>query len=192
MKTNTTINTNTPALTIGEAVIEAVNELKVKGSFSAHDVTSTVREAVNAGEFILPGFEATPNQSGIKYWINHEDVKAALDSLLNDGTLNNLGLVDVSFNGSYRVFNFTDTTTVNTVNGVTTAANTTAPDDVDSPLQARVKAYLNKVGSATLKQVQSAVKVNGITCKDFAEIVENLGYNVSVGTDGCFSTYVVS
>ena len=195
MKNTNAVNT-TPKLTLTEAVVNAVNELKSKGSFSAYDVTTAVRAAANAGEIELPGLEANTNQSGIKYWVNNEDVKREIDALLNNGELANLGLTNVNYNGSFRVFEFANsaaTTTVATPAApVASTTDDTDPADADSPVASRVSAYLSKVGTATLKQVQSALKVNGITCKDFAGIVKGLGYTVTPGTSDCYSTYTVS
>jgi hypothetical protein len=193
MRNTNAVNT-APKLTLSEAVVNAVNELKVKGSFSAYDVTTAIRAAANAGEIALPGLEARGNQSGISYWVNHEDVKREIDALLNNGELANLGLTNVNYNGSFRVFEFATSATATSAPTATSATSTsdTDPADSDSPLATRVEAYLSKVGSATLKQVQSALKVNGVTCKDFADIVKNLGYSLTAGTDGCYSTYTVS
>lgn len=183
---NKTVNTTVvPQLSLSEAVVEAVNEIKVKGSFSAHDVTNAVRSAVNAGEITIPGSEAKPNSQNIKYWINHEDVKAVIDALLEDGTLKNLGLVNVTYNGNFRVFNFA-------ANATPAAVVTVATNPAESPVEKRIKAYLAKVGSATLRQIQSALKINGVTCQALAEVVVKLGYKVVEGTPGCYSTYVVS
>ena len=205
MKTNDTATatpavSTTPQLTLKEAVVNAVNELKVKGSFSAHDVTKTVRDAANAGEIALPGLEASqPNSSNIKYWVNHADVKTTLDGLLNDGTLANLGLTNVDYSGAFRVFEFAvgapATTSAAPSAPSAPSATTPAPaaaNPTQSPLAQKIEAYLNKVGSATLKQVQSALKVNGVTCKDLAPIVESLGFTVTAGTPDCFSTYTAN
>jgi hypothetical protein len=208
MKTNdastaTAAVSTTPQLTLKEAVVNAVNELKVKGSFSAHDVTKSVRDAANAGEIALPGLEASqPNSSNIKYWVNHADVKTTLDGLLNDGTLANLGLTNVDYSGAFRVFEFTSSAPSSTApvpsaddHDGAPVATTPAPNvanPTQSPLAQKIEAYLNKVGSATLKQVQSALKVNGVTCKDLAPIVESLGFTVTAGTPDCFSTYTAN
>jgi hypothetical protein len=200
MKTNATAASTaistTPQLTLKEAVVNAVNELKVsKGNFSAHDVTTAIREAANSGEIALPGLEATqPNSTNIKYWVNHSDVKAIVDDLLNDGTLANLGMVNVNYNGGFRVFEFsTPVPSADDHDGA--PAPTPAPNAANptqSPLAQRIDAYLSKAGTATLKQIQSALKVNGITCKDLSGIVAGLGYTVTPGTTDCFSTYVAA
>jgi len=190
MKTNTSVKTTAAAYSLKEAVLDAVSTLKSNGSFSAHDVTKQVRQSVNDGEYTLPGLEA-PSGSSFKFNVNHDDVKEVVDSLLNDGTLQNLGLTNVDYSGPYRVFQFGSAV------ATTTAADTTTTDDADvdqsdSPVASRIKAYLNNVGSATLKQVQSMLKVNGVTCKDLATLADEIGLTVTVGTEGCFSTYTVS
>lgn len=192
-----TISTLIPTLTLREAVVESVNEiLKTTQSFSFYDITKLVRDKVNSGEIAIPGNEAIqPNPSNIKYWVNHEDVKSVIDTLLNDGTLNNMGLKNVCVNGTFRVFEFDSPVTPQSTDNnivVITPSSSSDDDATNSPLEVRIKSYLSNVGTATLKQVQSAMKVNGVTCKDFADIVKNLGFTLTPGTPDKFSTYIVS
>jgi len=196
MKTSadSTAVATTPSLTLKEAVINAVKELKVKGGFSVHDVTTEIREAVNAGEFTLPGLEnPNPNsQSGIKYWVKNEDVKAIIESLENDGTLANLGLTNVDMSGPFRVFEFSTPTTPSAGVPASTPPSVNAPNPTQSPLVQRIEAYLSKGTPVTLKQIQSALKINGVTCKDLEGIVAGIsGYVVTPGTTDCYSTYTV-
>ena len=189
MKTNAnTAVSTTPQVTLKQAVTDAVNELKVNGSFSAHDVTSAVRAAVNGGEIAIPGLEAQPNGAGISFWVKHEDVKAIVDEMLEDGTLANLGMTNVNYSGAFRVFEFAAPTADASDPAAATNAATTS--GTQTPMEQRIKAYLTKVGSATLKQIQSALKVNGVTCADLAPIVTGLGYTLRAGTTDCYSTYV--
>lgn len=188
MKTNTSVKTTTAAYSLKEAVLDAVSTLKKNGSFSAHDVTAQIRKSVNDGEYTLPGLESSAG-SAFKFNVQHDSVKEVVDTLLNDGTLQSLGLTKVDYSGNYRIFEFGATT------AVSTDTDTTADTDVDqadSPVATRIKGYLAKVGSATLKQVQSMLKVNGVTCKDLATLADEIGLTVTVGTEGCYSTYTVS
>jgi hypothetical protein len=189
MNTNAT-NAPQTNLTLTEAVVQAVNELKANGKFSAHDVTNTVRESVNAGEYALPGLEARPGTAGgtIKYWVDHEAVKTVIDTLINNGEMANLGLTNVDYSGAYRVFEFGNAVAAPAA-PTTPTANAT-PANTQGALAQRVQAYLAKVGTATLKQVQSALKTNGVTCEDFYNLITALGINVEPGTTGKFSTYV--
>ena len=199
MKTANTANTavsTTPQLTLTEAVTQAVNELKTsKGAFSAYDVTTAVRAAANGGEYALPGLEARGNQSGITYWVDHSNVKTVVDTLLNDGTLANLGLTNVNYNGSFRVFEFAVPSVTPSSAPSVPVSNATA-NATQSPVAQRIQNYLSNTlrcsVTPTLRQVQSTLKVNGLTCKDLASIVIGLGYTVVPGTTDCYSTYTVS
>lgn len=194
MNTNT-LNTPQTNLTLAEAVVQAVNELKANGSFSAHDVTSTIRDSVNAGEYALPGYEARPGTAGgtIKYWVDHEKVKEVVDELLDNGELANIGLTNVvdPINARpYRLFEFGTATPAPVAPATPVANATVTPAGTQGALAARVQAYLGRVGTATLKQVQSALKTNGVTCEDFYNLITAIGVNVEPGTPGKFSTYV--
>jgi hypothetical protein len=193
MNTNTSAVSTTPNLTLREAVVNAVNELKTDGNFSAHDITMAIRAAANGGEIALPGLENrnAASQSGIKYWVNHEDVKRVIDALLNDGTLNNLGLTNVDSSGDFRVFEF-GTQVAAPSAPVLTPSTRNASNPSASPVVQKLKLYLSAVRSATLKQVQSALKINGVTCKDLAGIASQAGFTVRAGTPNCYSTYTVS
>jgi hypothetical protein len=48
-------------------------------------------------------------------------------------------------------------------------------------------------GDISLKQIQSAIKVNGVTCEDLYHIVNGLNYKVTPGpvSDSYYSQYVV-
>lgn len=184
-----------PQLTLAEAVLDTVNELKGRGSFSAHDVTAAIRADANAGDIALPGHEAQGNKAGIKYWVEHNDVKDILEGLLNDGTLATLGLTHVGYNGTFRTFEFGPVGVAaapvapNTAAAIVPVNNATA---TVSPVLQRIQTYLgNNPGVVTLKQIQSAIKVNGLSCKDFFDILTGAGYTVNVGVADKFSTYTV-
>jgi len=187
MKTNTS-PTAAAAYTLKEAVLDAVGTLKSTGSFSAHDVTNTIRTSVNDGEYILPGLEAAAG-SAFKYNVNHDSVKQVVDSLLNDGTLANLGLTNVNYSGAYRVFEFAQTTPTADV----ASGDSSQPDaDVnDSPVAKRIATYLAKRDDATVRQVHSALKIAGLTSEALVSLLKELGYTVTVTTEGAFSTYTV-
>ena len=194
MKTNATTPSAKTVYTLKEAVVDAVNTLKSNGSFTAHDVTSQIRQSVNDGEYILPGLE-TPAGSAFAYNVKHDSVKEVIDSLLNDGTLQNLGLTNVNYADAYRTFEF-DTTAASTDDDggtVTSDADADAgADDTDSPVAKRIAAYIdNQGGETTVRNLQRALHVNGLTSKDLVELLEKLSYTVNVGNEGFYSTYTV-
>ena len=194
------MSTATPNYTLVEAVTEAVNALKVNGKFSAHDVTVAVRESVNEGEYALPSYKNSDVNSDIKYLVNHSDVKAALEAIQNDGTLTNLGLIDIDYSGQYRVYNFDNASIVPSTStpDVNNDASTDYDDsddvvDSDGPVAKKIDNYLNnhRGMAATVRQIHSALKINGLTSKDLVELLTNLGYDVEVGTENAYSTYTV-
>lgn len=195
MKTN--IDTTTPPVsTLKEAVLAQIENLIPDGSFTVRDVINAVRAAANAGTIKLPGLEARPNDNGITYWVDHKDVARVVETLKNEGTLKNLGMTDTNFDGDGWVFHFdipdwlSDETTPDEAIPAPAAIVTPNADPTQSPVEAKIVAYLNKVGSATLRQIQSALKINGITCKNLATMVADLGFTVYPGANvGCFSTY---
>lgn len=210
-KTDNTMNTNTaavitvPQLTLTEAVTNAINTLKSRGQMSAYEITSTIRSSVNAGEYEIPSL--ITSGANIKYWVNHSDVKDIIETMLNDNSLTALGLTNVNFNGSYRVFEFANNPTPTPVadTNVTTDDNTTSVTTATTHLvpaassvlvgtvNQKISNYLkNQSGNiVTLKKIQSAIKVNGYHCYDIGNIVASLGYSVTPGSSNCFSTYTV-
>ncbi len=185
MKTNATAPSAKSAYTLKEAVLDAITTLKAKGTFSAHDVTAQVRQSVNDGEYTLPGLEAAAG-SAFAYNVNHDSVKDVIDSVLNDGTLANLGLTNVNYDDAYRTFEFSTTTTA-TVDTADTDA-----DENDGPVAKRIAAYIDKQGGeTTVRNLQRALHVNGLTSKELVELLEKLDYVVTVGNEGFYSTYTV-
>jgi hypothetical protein len=180
-----------------DAVVTAVTELKTKGLFSAYDLTTFIRNQANSGKFDLPGLEARPNNQNIKFWINHEDVKSILNELLTNGALDTLGFTGRTFNGTYLEYHFeVNAPAVRVVVNPTqiTSVPSNSVPSVSGDLDARVSAYLDsnlKRGLTTLKQIQSALKMNGVFCSDLYQSVQRLGYTV-VGSNGNYSTYVVA
>jgi len=194
MKTNTNTVSTKPVYTLKDAVIDAINVLKVSGNFSAHDVTKAVRESANEGDYNLPGLEA-PAGSSFKYNVRHSSIKEVLDSMLADGSLKNLGLLNVSYDGNYRIFEFAaqSTTAATGVGSSAVASNNDADGaDSDSPVAKRIAGYISRQGGqTTVRNLQRALHINGLTSKDLVELLEKLNYTVTVGTQDAFSTYSV-
>ena len=194
MKTNATAPSAKSAYTFKEAVLDAINTLNSPGTFSAHDVTEQVRQSVNDGEYTLPGLEA-PAGSAFAYNVSHESIKEVIDSVLNDGTLANLGLTNVNYDGAYRTFEFSATTAAADTTTADTDADADADadaDENDSPVAKRIAAYIdNQGGETTVRNLQRALHVNGLTSKDLVELLEKLNYTVTVGNEGFYSTYTV-
>jgi hypothetical protein len=212
MQTNSTVTTTATPYTLREAVIEAVTSIKSNGSFTVHQVTVAVRDAVNNGDYSLPGLENPDTSAAFKYAVDNNDVRDVLNVLNSDGTLASLGVTDVDYSGKFRIYKVgtavasTNSTPASPAPVVAVAApsnppttnRTDAEDDsdvseTDSPVAQHLAAYLtNRNAPATLKQIQSALKKNGLSCQDLAALCKGLGYTVNVGTEGKYSTYTVS
>ena len=70
-------------------------------------------------------------------------------------------------------------------------------DTFDTLIKNAVQSYLHNkfddgAESVTMKQIQSAIKIRGITCGMLTRICINLGYDMYAGnTDYCYSTYYI-
>jgi hypothetical protein len=180
--------------TIKDAVIAAIETLRSSGSFSAHQVSQLIRTQCNTDQWEVLDCVARPNNQNIKFWINHDDVRRTINEMYANCELDNLGFIDRNFNGQFNEYRF-DTSSVVTTTGTTTPAPT-ATAIVGTPISTltnstvnqRVDNYIKNQKSMgnvpTMKEIQSAVKTNGITCQDFYNIVVALGYNVKCGNGG--------
>jgi hypothetical protein len=79
--------------TLTEAVIAAINELKSAGTLSAYQVTTLIRQKCNQDEWEVLDCVARPNSGAIKFWINHDDVRRAINELYANNELDTLGFV---------------------------------------------------------------------------------------------------
>jgi hypothetical protein len=192
MKTNEYNKRKTAnAMSLTDAVLEASKDLIVtRGKFTAHDVTDVVRDSVNIGDISLPGLEAKDNDKGIVYWVKHESVSVIVNMFSVDGTYKKLGMVAVEDNCGERVYRFSDNT-VSTNATTEVPVNSEAPVN-HSPVARKVSAYFLSRSTATVRQIHSLLKINGLTCKELVEMLKEWGYTVSEGTPNCFSTYTVT
>jgi hypothetical protein len=190
-----------------EAVVAAITEIKSAGSLSAHQVTTLIRQKTNQDEWAVAGSEARPNQQNIKYWINHDDVRRALNELYANNELDALGFTGRQFNGSYMEYSFdvnaptptpvptvTPTTNVPVRSVVTALQSRTIPSGMlGQRILNTVDNLRNLGGNITLKRVQSALKENGITCECIYDYLIAHSFTVRPGplADDFYSQYVV-
>jgi hypothetical protein len=190
--------------TLKEAVIAAILEQTAANGavLSLHQITVFIRERTNTGEWEVLDCVARPNNQNIKFWINHDEVRRIVNDMYANQELDALGFTDRSYNGTYMEYSFgcaptqpasstaTATTTANAVQSttvlppvVTQTSGVAVTADVVSKVDSYIKNQKSIQNTPTIKQVQSAVKVKGITCEDFYKVVMNLGYNVVAGSD---------
>ena len=184
--------------TLTEAVIAAINQIKYRGIISAHNITTTIRTNCNNNEWDIPSCVARPNALGIKYWINHDDVRRVIADLYVNRTLDTLGFVGRVFNGTFFEYSFiSNSAPIIDVEADTDSIIDTTLSDYSYNVVDNIKSYLwNKAdddaGFVTMKQIQSALKVNGLKCSQIYTICNTLGYPMYAGpTDYCYSSYSV-
>lgn len=188
--------------TLTEAVVAAINELKVAGKLSAHQVTQLIRQKTNQDEWEVNDCVARPNNANIKFWINHDDVRRVVNEMYANNELDALGFTGRQYNGQFLEYTFNVINVSVPTTGFTAASTTITPTvpvpTTNSTLSGQrilncIDALKNLGGTITLKRVQSALKVKGVTCKDLSQIVANLGYTVQAGpiADDYYSEYTV-
>lgn len=199
---------NTQVMTIPQAVVSAINTLRENGKLSAYEVTTFIRNKANVGDWQFPGLDADKNALNIKYRIDHDVVRQIVHNLYENGDLDELGLVDRTNNGQYFEYHFDLTNS--TDSDLLLGDSTSFDDDQDEQnhvnakqvqsssfnrglVSSKVNNYLNRkcnTVNPTLKQIQSAVKVNGVTCEVLHEILKNLGYYVNTSAGNASQFFV--
>ena len=186
--------------TLKEAVVAAINEIKVNGTLSNYQVTQLIRNKTNQGEWEVLDSVARPNNANIKFWINRDDVRRIVNDMYANHELDALGFTGRVDNGKYLEYRFdvnapfAPTPTVGIPN-VNTPTQTSTPLPVNTTVAGQVQSFLQRhvddVESPTLKRIQSAIKEKGVLCEDLKNVVVSLGYNVVPDKLGCPSTYYV-
>ena len=173
----------TDVFTLEEAVRRHIQEFIEEGrSFSVYDITTGLRNKVNAGLLKIPEM-AMPYPSPFPYAVEHVDVRNIFNSFYDNFFSNYLDRV---FNGRYNVY---------VPNGLTCdpglqapVALPSVPSSVDPEIERRISVYCSKLaqtgGYVTLKQVQSAIKrgkaSTGLKIGQIKHIVMKLGFGSQV------------
>jgi hypothetical protein len=185
-------------ITLATAVLLTIKEFATKPSFSAYDITSAIRDKVNSKAIEL---------NDVKIFIYRGQPTADIphfrvNTLVREFTDNKL--VDLTFkdNGSFREYSAThiDTSAPKVPTptpisygifslplpnpkapSVPKAALNIPQQNAALPANNSLTVYLDgKVGTqVTMKQIQSRFdSIRGVSCKDYANRVESLGYSV--------------
>ncbi len=163
-----------------QLTIEAL--LTMGGSFSAYQVTKGIRASVDK-DYHISDVDTTVRfdddlDEEIEYSeIPHDRVKELVQELFENGLFQaDVGYVNDGIN-AYKVFcPVTPTPQVpgNTVQQIlNNVANLPAQDWTD-----KILPYIERKGGASAKQIQSALKIKGITCK---QILDELDIDVPTG-----------
>lgn len=175
-------------ITLNQAISNVVSDFLAQGkSFSAHDVTTEIRNRVN--NFTIDVIDAPPSTEGYPRHISHDTVRAAL--VADHSTL---GLTRQWAGNHWEYAGVNQNSTVNAVPVTSTAATPATNSRVDSRAINYVKSKLAANNPVTLKQVQSTLKRDGhVTCAYLADLLKKAGFNINdVGCSNQHSKYVVS
>lgn len=161
--------------------------LNRNASFSAYDVTTSLRSRVNSGEFSITDVDTL--QSGAAR-IEHNEVKALIEEFYNEDLLP----IQRSDNGHYRIYSAikvsssapatqTVTTSPTTQDNEEFESDSSQCQDCSCDSESLVIGYVNRKLSKgelpTLKSVQSCLKGVPITVVDIKNICCAKGFKVS-------------
>lgn len=153
-------------ITLQTAVALAINAYLAAGiPFSAYDVTLSVRDNVDY-EYTVKDAGLDWDDDGDAYSvIDHDEVKALVVELFENGLFKASKSYGSSGGINFIVYNPL------VVDASQAPAPVTAVADDNDPILDKIKSYLSNKGSATLKQVQSALKIKGVKCEDIAKLL---------------------
>lgn len=174
------------------AVALAVEALR-SAPFSAHNVTTWLRTQVNAGDLSLIDKAKEDVDGADTYFINHDEVRNTLRELVENKVITDLTARDTG-----RYIEYSNAGRCNAVAGaVTCAGQVVQPPFVQPPpvfvnakptalppdaaLRQKLQDYLKGRMSqnVTMKEIQSRFKGVNKTCKEWAELVANIGLTVN-------------
>ena len=182
---------------------------KVGKDFSAWDVTKFIRESVNTGKFQLVDGKGVSTNT-----IWHNEVREIVHELYNSGMMAKFGVIDKEDNGTYQTFIFKKASNVPTTIQISLPPKPMAVDKISLPISESIWPSVRSAGQPTpkidvntaskinryislcdddptIKQIQSAIKVKGITCQDINDWLVDNGYVVFGAEEGVISNRTV-
>lgn len=190
--------TSVPSVSLQTAVLEQVKYFaNTNLTFSAHDVTRSIRTKVAKGELEIP--ETEVQGASFKNDIRHSTVKGIFEELWRTGVFDPFLTLTRNFNGTYFEYKaILNSSTMfpppmsPTYSGPSASVNNTAPTSMfpsqmnlvinnndDDIIKARIQTYLENCSKKnfrpTIKQVQSAIKrssSSGWYCDQIYEYIQ--------------------
>lgn len=181
-------------LTLNESIKLTVETLlNTVGSFSIHDITASIREKANNGEFEIT--DVPTFGSPTRFNIRHNEVRTSFLNMLSA-----FALVS-NFNGTYNVYSADPASPLATIPSPTSVPSVSVPtfsvsQCMGSSAVSAAMDYINKKASnrvgVTIKQVQSALKRYGnFRCQEIADELIRGGFKVMADIDGSISKSIV-
>lgn len=149
-------------ITFQTAVMLAVNELLALGPFSAYEATTLIRARVDNDYEIS---DADPHGYAHGTDVPHSRVRDIITELFDNGIFNATKSYGNSRGNTYTIYNPIVATTPVCIPVTTTST--------PNPLATSIRTYLNNKGNtpSTIKQIQSALKLKGVTCDDIFNLI---------------------
>lgn len=148
-------------LTLQTAIMLEISNLLFAGApFSAHNVTQNIRVKVD-DEYELSDVEKDEEFDEWVYFtvIEHNQVKVIVHELHENG------FIDATNRYNPKGYIEYVPTAIPVPSNV---ASNTVPIANVSPYYNKIKSYIDNRGMVTIKQIQSALKIRGLTCEDIA------------------------
>lgn len=160
------------SITLQTAVALAVRDLLPLGPFSAFDVTQLIRVQVDKDYELSDVFDfgIADDEDGTEFTeVHHDDVKAIVVELFDNGLIDATRGYGTKNGNSFVQYTPTVDGTQIATGLILTPAVGAQPST--SPYLDKIQAYLKEKKSATAKQIQSALKVQGLYCEDILRIL---------------------
>lgn len=159
-------------ITLQTAVMLALETFSaMRGAFSAYEITQYIRQKVDSDYVLSDGdyvdeYDEDEDEDVIYTDISHEKVRKLVTELYDNGLF--AATKTIGKNPTTQASFILYTPVDRTVATVSKPANPTTPDYIT-----KVDAYLATKGSATVKQIQSALKLKGVTCDDILKAISD-------------------
>lgn len=160
------------SITLQTAVALAIRDLLPLGPFSAYDVTQLIRVQVDKDYELSDVFDfgILDDEDGTEFTeVHHDDVKALVVELFDNGLIDATRGYGTKNGNSFVQYTPNVAGTQVATGPIVTPAVGAQPST--SPYLNKIQAYLKEKKSATAKQIQSALKVQGLYCEDILRIL---------------------
>lgn len=173
MKNQNTQTQKEKPISLKDAVLQALENITDQ-NYSSQDILAEIKSSLINGEYTLV---VSPTHAAVKTVIENE----VPDEFHPEYSKRLVG--------NNYVFSKIVTVTSQVPNGVTVipevqVAPPVVDNDIESPVHKKIDKYLDKqTGPVLLKKLQSALKINGLSCRDYVTILTEMGHVPSPGVD---------
>lgn len=171
-----------PTVSLQSAVVAVLTDfIQAQRSFSAHNVTTEIRNRVNAGTFQVEGLALMghPSGQGQTQFIGHDLVRpivhSEIDTLVVPGYI---AATRIAPNGQgYILYEFNQATATVAAQRVRVHRTFGAHEETQTLVYIENKHADNIL--PTLKAIQSRLKDVSVTCADLAAFIQGAGYTLT-------------